>query len=134
MSAKLYPVPAEFAARARIKRDDYERLYNESVRDPTAFWAREGRRLDWIKPYTKIKDVSYDARDFRIRWFYDGQLNVSANCLDRQLVQRGDKTAIVWEGDDPTTGETHYLSSIARTRVPVCEWAQVAGRQEKATG
>ena len=101
MSSKLYPVPEKFAAHARIKRDDYRRLYEESVRDPEDFWSREGKRLDWIKPYTKIKDVSYDAKNFRIRWFYDGQLNVSANCLDRHLAKRADKTAIIWEGDDP---------------------------------
>jgi acetyl-CoA synthetase len=105
MSQKLYPVPAEFAAKARIKHDDYQRLYTESVQNPEAFWAREGKRLDWIKPYSKIKDVSYDANDFRIRWFYDGQLNVSANCLDRHLNERGDKTAIIWEGDDPSVNE-----------------------------
>src|SRR5262245_26638005 len=101
MSQKLYPVPSSFAARARVKRADYERLYAESIRQPEAFWAREGRRLDWIKPYTQIKDVSYRAEDFRIRWFYDGQLNVAANCLDRHLATRGNKTAIIWEGDDP---------------------------------
>jgi acetyl-CoA synthetase len=105
MSQKLYPVPAEFAAKARIKHDDYRRLYAESVSNPETFWAREGKRLDWIKPYSKIKDVSYDANDFRIRWFYDGQLNVSANCLDRHLKSRGDKTAIIWEGDDPSVNE-----------------------------
>jgi len=105
MSAKLYAVPSDFAARARIKREDYHRLYAESIRDPNTFWAREGKRLDWIKPYSKIKDVSFDAKDFRIRWFYDGQLNVSANCLDRQLAKRGDKIAIIWEGDDPKVGQ-----------------------------
>jgi acetyl-CoA synthetase len=105
MSQKLYPVPPAFAAKARIKRDDYQRLYAESIREPEQFWAREGKRLDWIKPYSKIKDTSFDANDFRIRWFYDGQLNVSANCLDRHLEKRGDKTAIIWEGDDPKVGE-----------------------------
>jgi acetyl-CoA synthetase len=105
MSSKIYSVPETFAAGARIKREDYRRLYDESVRDPESFWAREGRRLDWIKPYTKIKDVSYDAQDFHIRWFYDGQLNVAANCLDRHLATRGDKTAIIWEADDPAIGE-----------------------------
>jgi len=105
MSSKIYRVPDSFAATARIKRADYDRLYAESVDSPEAFWAREAKRLDWIKPYTKIKDVSYDAKDFRIRWFYDGQLNVAANCLDRQLDKRGDKIAIVWEGDDPNVSE-----------------------------
>jgi len=105
MSQKLYPVPPAFASKARIKQADYQRLYGESIADPETFWAREGQRLTWIKPYTQIKDVNFDAKDFRIRWFYDGQLNVSANCLDRHLAQRGDKVAIIWEGDDPTQNE-----------------------------
>jgi acetyl-CoA synthetase len=99
--SKLYPVSAEVAARARIKAADYEQLYAESARDAEGFWGRIGKRLDWIKPYSKVKDVSYDAKDLHIRWFYDGELNLSANCLDRHLAARGDKTAILWEGDDP---------------------------------
>jgi len=98
---KLYEVPAEFAAKARYRREDYQRLYDESVRDPEGFWGRMGRRLDWIRPYTRVKDVSYDPANFHIRWYEDGQLNVAANCLDRHLATRGDRTAILWEGDDP---------------------------------
>src|SRR5580693_5349758 len=99
--SQLHPVPADFAAHARIKADDYAKLYAESVKNPEAFWERIGKRLDWTKPYTKIKDVSYDAKDLHIRWYSDGELNLSANCLDRHLQTRGDKTAILWEGDDP---------------------------------
>jgi acetyl-CoA synthetase len=99
--SQLHPVSPEFAARARIKAGDYATLYAESVNDPDAFWARIGRRLDWSKPYTTIKDVSFDAKDLHIRWYGDGELNLSANCLDRHLQTRGDKTAILWEGDDP---------------------------------
>ncbi len=99
--SKLYPVDPAFAAAARLRHDDYTRLYAESVSDPEGFWGRIGQRLDWIKPPTKIKDVSFDARDLHIRWYEDGQLNVSANCLDRQLATRGDKVAIIFEGDDP---------------------------------
>jgi len=102
---KVYQVPAAFAAQARFRRDDYRQLYDESVHDPDGFWARMGRRIDWISPYTRVRDVSFDAQDFRIRWFYDGQLNVSVNCLDRHLATRGDKTAILWEGDDPLASE-----------------------------
>jgi acetyl-CoA synthetase len=97
----LHPVAAEFAARARVKAADYEQLYAESMRDPEGFWRRIAGRLDWTKPFTKVKDVSFAANDLHIRWFYDGQLNLSANCLDRHLATRGDKTAILWEGDDP---------------------------------
>ena len=96
-----HPVSPEFAARARVKADDYTRLYAESVRDPAGFWGRIGKRLDWIKPYTQVKDVSFAADNLHIRWYHDGELNLSANCLDRHLAARGDKTAILWEGDDP---------------------------------
>jgi len=102
MSSPLHPVPAAFAARARIDKAAYARDYAESVLDPAAFWGRIGQRLDWITPYTQVKDVSFDARDLHIRWYADGTLNVAANCLDRHLAARGDKTALIWEGDDPT--------------------------------
>ena len=99
--SKVYPVDPSFAAASRLRHDDYERLYAESVSDPEGFWARVGQRLDWIKPPTKIKNVSFDKNDLHIRWYEDGELNVSANCLDRQLAKRGDKVAIIFEGDDP---------------------------------
>jgi acetyl-CoA synthetase len=97
----MHPVPAEFAAKTRINKAKYESDYAESIRDPEGFWGRIGQRLDWIKPYTKVRDVSFDSTHLHIRWYQDGQLNVSANCLDRHLAKRGDKTAIIWEGDDP---------------------------------
>jgi acetyl-CoA synthetase len=98
---EAHPLDAAFAAKARIDKPTYERLYAESVRDPEEFWRRIGKRLDWITPYSKVKDVSFDAADLHIRWFHDGVLNVSANCLDRHLARHGDKTALIWEGDDP---------------------------------
>ena len=101
MSQKLYPVDANFAAKARITRNQYLQQYEESIGNPDAFWQLAGQRLDWITPYSKIRDVSYRESDFRIRWFYDGQLNVASNCLDRHLGTRDHKTAIIWEGDDP---------------------------------
>ncbi|HEY5806937.1 MAG TPA: acetate--CoA ligase [Povalibacter sp.] len=105
MTQKIHKVPEEFAALAHLRNADYQRLYQESVRDPNGFWARMGRRIDWIQPYSKVRDTSFEERDFRIRWFYDGKLNVSANCLDRHLTRHGDKTAIIWEGDDPKLSE-----------------------------
>ena len=99
----LYPVKPEFAAHARIGKDDYQRLYRESVEDPEGFWRKAAERLDWFRKPTVIKDVSYDLEDFRIRWFADGELNVSVNCLDRQLATRGDKVAILFEPDSPDT-------------------------------
>ena len=101
MSADVYPVPDDFAAQARIRRDDYERLYADSLRDPDAFWGEAAKRLDWMRAPTQIKDVSYDLKDFRIRWFADGELNASVNCLDRHLATRGDKVALIFEPDSP---------------------------------
>jgi acetyl-CoA synthetase len=112
---KLYPVPAEFAAKALIKREDYRRLYDESVRDPETFWGRMAQRLEWSRPFTRVKDVSFDAKDFHIRWYEGGRLNVSTNCLDRHLATRGDKTAIIYEGDDPAhSGHITYRELHAR--------------------
>ena len=101
MSADVYPVPDEFAAAARIRRDDYQRLYADSLRDPDAFWGEAAKRLDWMRAPTQVKDVSYALEDFRIRWFADGELNASVNCLDRHLATRGDKTALIFEPDSP---------------------------------
>ncbi len=97
----VYPVDPAFAAEARIDKATYEQLYRESVENPDAFWAKAAERLDWFVKPTKIKNVSYKLDDFRIKWFEDGELNVSVNCLDRQLATRGDKTAILFEPDSP---------------------------------
>jgi acetyl-CoA synthetase len=97
----LVPIPPAFAQRARVSAADYAAGYAHALADPDGFWGEVGRRIDWIRPYTQVRDVSYALADFRIRWYADGQLNVSANCLDRHLATRGDKTAILWEGDDP---------------------------------
>jgi acetyl-CoA synthetase len=100
-SGPIYAASDAFSANARYRREDYERLYRESVDDNEGFWGRMAERLEWFKAPTKIKDVSYRAEDLHIRWFEDGELNVSVNCLDRHLATRGDKTAILWEGDSP---------------------------------
>ena len=102
MQVKTYPVPESFAASAVVKAADYKAMYEESVRDPEAFWGRIAKRVDWMRFPTKIKDTSYDPDNFHIRWFEDGELNVSVNCLDRQLATRGDKIALLFEGDDPS--------------------------------
>jgi len=96
----FFPVKPEIAKAAHVDEAAYARLYEQSVTDPEAFWGEQGKRLDWIKPYTKVKDVDFN-NDVHIRWFYDGTLNVSANCIDRHLATRGDQTAILFEGDDP---------------------------------
>jgi acetyl-CoA synthetase len=99
---KIYPVPDDFAADALVTAADYGRLYAEAATDPDRFWAREAQRLEWMQPFTTVKDTSFDEADFGIRWFADGVLNVSVNCLDRHLAERGDETAIIWEGDHPS--------------------------------
>ena len=101
MSDTLIPVSPEWRERAFIDHAKYEEMYARSVRDPEGFWGRIGKRLDWMRPYTQVKDVSFAPDNLHIRWFHDGALNLSANCLDRHLATRGDKTAILWEGDDP---------------------------------
>src|SRR4249919_3667742 len=117
MSEAIHPVPEEFAAAARIDADRYARDYAESLRDPDAFWGRVAQRLQWSKPFTTVKDTSFDPDDFHVRWFADGELNASVNCLDRQLAERGDKTAIIWESDDPDRPSQHisYRELHART-------------------
>ncbi|GAA4856163.1 acetate--CoA ligase [Luteimonas vadosa] len=97
----VHPVPPAFAAQANLTRADYQRLYAESLRDPDGFWRQVATRLDWMRPPTQGKDTSFDREDFRIRWFADGELNASVECLDRHLAARGDRTALLFEPDDP---------------------------------
>ncbi len=97
----LIKVTDEVKRTALIDNEKYLQEYERSINDTENFWAEHGQRIDWIKPYTRIKDVSYSEKDLHIKWFYDGTLNVSSNCLDRHLEKRGDQTAIIWEGDDP---------------------------------
>ncbi|MFK7945760.1 MAG: AMP-binding protein, partial [Paracoccaceae bacterium] len=98
----LVPVPAETAARALIDEAKYKEMYAASVADPDAFWGEQGKRLDWITPYTRVKNTTYGYPDVSIKWYEDGELNVCANCVDRHLATRADQTAIIWESDDPT--------------------------------
>jgi acetyl-CoA synthetase len=101
MSDKVYGVAAEWAKRAFIDEAKYQAMYAQSVKDPEKFWGEHGKRIHWFKPYTKIKNTSYDPHNVSIKWFEDGTTNVSYNCLDRHLATRGDQTAIIWESDDP---------------------------------
>jgi acetyl-CoA synthetase len=97
---KIFPVPADFAANALLDEAGYRSLYRQSVDDPDEFWREQAQRIDWIAPFSIVKNTSFDL-PVSIKWFEDGALNVAANCLDRHLAIRGDKTAILWEGDDP---------------------------------
>jgi acetyl-CoA synthetase len=98
---KVYKVSDEWKARAYVDNDTYLEMYRRSIDDPEGFWGEAGKRLDWIKAYTKVKNTSFGPGDVSIKWFEDGTLNVAANCIDRHLATRGDQTAILWEGDDP---------------------------------
>ena len=98
---KIYKVKSEWLKKALVSKNVYEKKYNHSLKDNDGFWRKEGKRITWIKPYTKIKDVKYSTSDVNIKWFYDGTLNASANCIDRHLKNNKDKTAIMWVGDDP---------------------------------
>ena len=103
MTERTVPIPEAFAAAANVDASALAEDVAFAARDPDAFWDRIGRRLEWSRPYTVVKDTSFALDDFRIRWYADGQLNVAVNCLDRHLAERGDQVAIVWEGDDPAT-------------------------------
>src|SRR4051812_39788219 len=116
-----FPVPEDVAKRAWVDAAQYEAAYQRSVADPEGFWAEQGKRIDWIKPFTKVKDVDYTG-DVRIRWYYDGTLNVSANCIDRHLAKRANQTAIIWEGDDPKDDKK---ITYAELHEQVCRLANV---------
>ncbi len=122
MHHMLHPVPAEWAARAWIDDKGYRALYERSIEDPDGFWGEIGRRIDWIKPYTKVKNTSFGPGDVSINWYEDGTLNVSANCIDRHLATRADQVAIIWEGDDPSQDEKITYRQLHER---VCKFANV---------
>mgnify|MGYP001022052102 FL=1 len=122
MSEKVYAVPAEWASRAWVDDAKYKAMYRQSVEDPDGFWGEHGKRIDWIKPYTKVKNTTYGQDDVSIKWYEDGTLNVSVNCIDRHLAKRGDQIAIIWEGDDPTKHETITYKQLHER---VCKFANV---------
>jgi acetyl-CoA synthetase len=122
MTDKVYNVPAEWASRAWIDNTKYLEMYKRSVEDPNGFWGEMGKRIDWIKPYSKVKNTSYAYEDVSIKWYEDGTLNVSANCIDRHLKNRADQVAIIWEGDDPTVDEKITYRQLHER---VCKFANV---------
>ncbi|MCK0101945.1 acetate--CoA ligase [Pseudohalocynthiibacter sp. F2068] len=107
MTDKTYPPTAEFAANAHVDQAKYREMYAASISDPDGFWRQHGQRIDWIKPYTSVKETNYAYGEVDIKWFSDGTLNVSANCIDRHLATRGDQTAIIWEPDNPDEQALH---------------------------
>ncbi|MBC6402386.1 MAG: acetate--CoA ligase [Hyphomonadaceae bacterium] len=119
---KVYTVPEIFANRANLSPEKYKEMYEASIIDPETFWREQGQRLDWMTPYSKVKNVSWDTSDLSVKWYEDGILNVSANCLDRHLETRGDKAAVIWEGNDPSGSMTLTYRDLHRE---VCRFANV---------
>jgi len=130
--AEVYPVPAEWAKRARIDAAGYEKLYGRSLADPGSFWLEQARRLDWIKRPEIAGDWSFDEKDFHISWFADGRINAAANCIDRHLAKRGDQVAIIWEPDDPKAEPKRF--TYRQLHAEVCRFANVLKAQGVAKG
>jgi len=107
-NSKIFKVNEEWSKNALINADQYESDYSKSFNNNEEFWKEKGNRIDWITPYTKVKDVSFQQKDFKIKWYYDGELNASANCIDRHLATKANQTAIIWEGDDPS--QSKYIT------------------------
>ena len=122
MADKIYSPTTAFAQNAHANKSTYENMYAASITDPNAFWAEQGQRLDWMTPFTKVKNTSFEHSNVSIKWYEDGELNVSANCIDRHLATRGDQTAIIWEGDNPDES-THITYNELHTQV--CKLANV---------
>ena len=120
-------VPKKWKERAFVDKDEYEKLYQKSVEKPDKFWGKQGKRLDWIKPYTRVKNTSFEHPDISIKWFEDGTLNVAANCTDRHLKKLGKQTAIIWEPDDPNEPAKHI--TYRELHENVCKFANVLKAQ-----
>ena len=123
MTEAVYPVPQAWADTALIDAARYGELYRQSVEEPDAFWRREAQRIDWMRPFTSVSKASFDEADFGIEWFADGTLNLSANCLDRHLAERGDAIAILWEPDDPA--EAGRVLTYRELHARVCAFANL---------
>jgi acetyl-CoA synthetase len=119
---KIYDVPADWRKRAFADDAKYQELYARSIKDPNSFWAEQAKRIDWIKPFSKVKNTSYDPHNVSIKWFEDGTLNVCYNCVDRHLANRGEQTAIIWEGDDPKVDKKLTYKQL---HAEVCRFANV---------
>ena len=122
-TAKTYPPSADMAARAHVDALTYDKMYHASVTDTEGFWREQAQRIDWIKPFTQVRDVNFDLGSVSINWFADGELNVSANCIDRHLETRGDQTAIIWEPDSPEDAAKHI--SYRELHSATCRMANV---------
>jgi acetyl-CoA synthetase len=120
--SSLYKPSSSIIEKSHVNRETYEKMYEESINDPSLFWQKHGKRIDWIKPYSKVNDVSYNKENLHIKWFEDGTLNASFNCLDRHLKSKGDNIAIIWEGDDPSDSKKITYNELYKD---VCKFANV---------
>ena len=118
----LYIPSSDIIKNSHINKAEYEKMYEESITSPEKFWEKHGKRIDWMKPYTKIRDVSYNKEDLHIKWYEDGTLNASYNCLDRHLETKGNNTAIIWEGDDPNDSKHISYNELHEQ---VCKFSNV---------
>jgi acetyl-CoA synthetase len=122
MSDKIYDVPSDWRKRSFIDDAKYQEMYARSIKDPNGFWGEQAKRIDWIKPFSKVKNTTFDPHNVSIKWFEDGTLNASYNCVDRHLAKRGDQTAILWEGDDPKDDKKITYKQL---HADVCRFANV---------
>ena len=122
MTDQTYPPSQDFVNGAHVDAKGYAEMYVTSINEPEAFWREHGKRVDWIKPFTKVKNVSYAHPDISIKWFEDGTLNVAANCVDRHLATRRDQIAILWEGDNPSDSKA---ISYGQLYTQVCKLANI---------
>ena len=120
--SSLYKPSSSIIEKSHVNRETYEKMYEESINDPSLFWQKHGKRIDWIKPYSKVNDVSYNKKNLHIKWFGDGTLNASFNCLDRHVKSKGDNIAIIWEGDDPSDSKKITYNELYKD---VCKFANV---------
>jgi acetyl-CoA synthetase len=120
--SNLYRPSSNIIEKSHVNHETYEKMYEESINDPSLFWKKHGKRIDWIKPYSKVSDVSYNKEDLHIKWFEDGTLNASFNCLDRHLKSKGNSVAIIWEGDDPSESKKITYNELYED---VCKFANV---------
>ena len=128
---EIYPVPELFKKTARTTEEQYFERYQQSIEHPNEFWAEAARKLDWMKPFTQVKNTNFDKDNYKVEWFADGQLNVSANCLDRHLKEHPHKPAIIWEGDHPSR---HKVISFESLHDEVCRFANVLKKRGIAKG
>ena len=126
----VFKVPEKWSKQAYVNKSQYEKKYKFSIKNNEDFWAKEGKRINWIKPYTKIKDVKYSKEDVHIKWYYDGTLNASANCIDRHLEKKSNKPAIIWVGDDPSDSKKISYKELHKNVCKVANGLRSLGIQK----